>query len=302
MAGYREKLSGIFAPVTTPFKNQEIDENALRKNLGRLSKTPITGYLALGSTGEARSLSEEEELTILEIFREEAGQKIVMVGTATESTRHTIRKSQRAAEMGFPFVSVLTPGYFSKLMDAEKLVDYFRAVADQSPIPVVLYNAPQFAGGVSLTVPSMLGLAEHNNIAGIKDSSSVGPGPLLSRLDPSIDFAVLCGSTGFFYLSLLLGGRGGVISTANYLPELCHNLFEHFKSKAHNEALELHHKLTRINNGVSIYGPAGVKAAMDLLGYRGYEPRSPLKALGEDERRKLRILIEDEGIELSREG
>jgi 4-hydroxy-2-oxoglutarate aldolase len=224
-----------------------------------------------------------------------------MVGTACESTRHTIRKSRRAADMGFPFVSVLTPGYFARQMDGTALEDHYRLVADESSIPLLLYNAPKFAGGVSLTVTSVMRLAEHGNIVGIKDSSSAGPGALLSRLDPSSDFAVLAGSTGFFYPSLLLGAVGGVLSLADYLPGPCLRLYGLFRDEQFGEALELHRRLVRINTGVSgAFGVAGVKAAMDLCGYRGGEPRRPLMALRDEERQKIKTLIEGEGFEIDK--
>ena len=111
----RQKLAGVFAPVTTPFtSDDEVDLEALAFNLSRLRRTNLTGFLALGSNGEAESLSDEERSLVLKVFAEERGDKVVMVGTGCESTWETIEKSHMAAQMGFDYVSVLTPDYFAR--------------------------------------------------------------------------------------------------------------------------------------------------------------------------------------------
>jgi 4-hydroxy-2-oxoglutarate aldolase len=290
-------LKGVFVPIVTPFEDDELDLESLRENLRRLSETDITGYFALGSNGEARSLSDEEEIRVLEILAEERGDRLVMVGTGCESTRESIRKTKRAAKMGFPYASVLTPSYFPKQMNDETLIGFYKKIADGSPIPILVYNAPGFAGGVSLSVSALTALAEHGNIAGIKDSAPTGPGAFLAALTETSNFVVIAGSTNFFYPSLLLGAAGGILSLANYLPGYCSRLYELYRKKEYDQALDLHRLLVRINRAVSSrYGVAGVKAAMEIMGYKGKEPRHPLRAVDVSIRDNLHLMLKTAGV------
>ncbi len=293
---HKEKLSGVFAPIVTPFRDDELQLDDLRYNLQRLKNTDLTGYLALGSNGEFRSMTDEEQIKVLEVFSEEKGDKTVMVGTGCESTRETIHKSTIAADMGFTYVSVLTPGYFPKQMDGPTLKHYYQRVAEASPVPVILYNAPGFTGGVQIPPQIVVDLSLHPNILGMKDSSPTGPARFLSALDPKEDFHVLAGSANFFYPCLHLGAAGGILSLANVFPELCCDLYRLFLEKRYEEARKTHFQLARLNAAVSgTSGVAGVKAAMDLMGYRGREPRHPLNPLNVEQRFVLREKIESEG-------
>ena len=147
----RQKLSGVFAPVVTPFRGDQPDLDALAFNLTKLRQTDLTGFLALGSNGEVKSLTDEERLLVLEVFAQEKGDKVVMVGTGFESTKETIEKSHVAAQMGFDYVSVLTPHYHAKQIDGSALRRYYERVAEAISVPLLLYNAPQFAGGVLIS-------------------------------------------------------------------------------------------------------------------------------------------------------
>ena len=296
MKQHKEKLSGVFAPVVTPFRDDELLLDDLRFNLRKLNETSLTGYLALGSNGELRSLNDREQIQILEVFAEEKGDKVVMVGTGCESTKETIEKSNIAADMRFPYVSVLTPSYFAKDMDGRTLRDHYERIADASPVPVLLYNAPGFAGGVQIPPQTVLEISSHSNIAGMKDSSPTGPGRFLSKLDPAEDFCVLAGSAGFFYPSLHLGAPGGIISLANALPDICCDLYRLFTQGRYDEARKLHFRLARLNDAISgISGVAGVKAAMDVMGFKGGEPRHPLMPLSNEGKETIRAKIRAEG-------
>ena len=290
------KLSGVFAPVVTPFQNDEWSAKALRDNLRKLGQTGLTGYLALGSNGEYKSLNHREQIQILEIFAAEKNDKVIMVGTGCESTVQTIEKSKLAAQMGFDFVSVLTPSYFAKRMDGPTLHRYYERIADAVSIPVLLYNAPGFAGGVGIPPAVVAALARHPNIAGMKDSAPAGPGAFLRSKAALQDFTVLAGSTGFFYPALHLGAGGGVLSLANIFPEPCCELYRLFRDGSYDQALDLHGRLARLNTAVSgTYGVAGVKAAMDITGFTGGEPRHPLIGLDGDDPDRIRRAMVDEG-------
>ena len=296
MKSVKGKLSGVFAPMVTPFKDDRILMDDLSENLKKLNKTELTGYLALGSNGEFKSLSDEEQLKVLEIFAREKGDKVVMVGTACESTKQTIEKTGKAAEMGFDFASILTPGYFAKRINDEVLTGYYERIADSSPIPVLLYNAPGFTGGVRISPGAVSRLARHENIVGMKDSSPTGPNSFLAQLDSQQEFYVLAGSANFFYPSLHLGAAGGILSLANALPAQCCKLYRLFCEGAHEEALKLHFRLMRLNGAVSgTHGIAGVKGAMNVCGFKGGEPRHPLKPISEADKENIRKNIRAEG-------
>jgi 4-hydroxy-2-oxoglutarate aldolase len=143
----KQKLAGVFAPVVTPFQGDQPDLDALAFNLTKLRQTDLTGFLALGSNGgEVKSLTDEERLLVLEVFAQEKGDKVVMVGTGCESTKETIEKSHVAAQMDFDYVSVLTPHYHAKQMDGPTLGRYYERIAEAVSVPVLL-PPPQFASG-----------------------------------------------------------------------------------------------------------------------------------------------------------
>jgi len=185
--------------------------------------------------------------------------------------------------MGFDYVSILTPSYFPKQIDGAVLRDYYQKIADSIDIPVLLYNVPGFAGGVEIPAQTVVELSRHPNIVGMKDSSPPGPAKLLSLLDPAEDFSVLAGSANFFYPALHLGAIGGVLSLANVLPCPCCELYRLFTEANFDQAKQQHFRLARLNQAISgAWGVAGVKAAMDIIGFKGGQPRHPLKGLPVD--------------------
>lgn len=292
----KQKLSGVFAPVVTPFQGDQPDLDALAFNLTKLRQTDLTGYLALGSNGEVKSLTDEERLLVLEVFAQEKGDKVVMVGTGCESTKETIDKSHVAAQMGFEYVSVLTPHYHAKQMDGPTLQRYYERIAEAISVPVLLYNAPQFAGGVQIPPKTIAELSRHPNIVGMKDSAAAGPGRFLADLDPEEDFSVLAGGINFFYSSLHVGAAGGVLSLANVLPNACTELYDLFVRGMYDRARELSAGLIRLNQAISgAWGVAGVKAAMDLVGFRGGRPREPLTPVPAEAVAQIRQAMVNEG-------
>ena len=296
MGQNKRKLSGVFSPVVTPFRSDELALDDLRFNLRKLNETNLAGYLALGSNGEFKNLSDKEQNRILEVFAEEKGNKVVLVGAGCESTRQTIEKSKLALEMGFDYVSILTPSYFAKQIDGATLQCYYERISDSIDIPVLLYNAPGFTGGMEIPLQIVLELSRHPNIVGMKDSSPAGPAKLLSCLDPAEDFNVLAGSANFFYPSLHLGAPGGVLSLANALPGPCCDIYRLFTQGKYDDAKELSFRLARLNQAISgAWGVAGVKAAMDITGFKAGQPRHPLQGLTDEARERVRQTIINEG-------
>jgi 4-hydroxy-2-oxoglutarate aldolase len=294
---FEEMLSGVFAPVVTPFDKEEVRYDWLAENLAKLGESGLTGYLALGSNGEFMSLTRDEQLAVLDVFAEYKDHKVVMAGTGRESTCETIEMSCLAARRGADFVSVLTPHYFARRVTDEVLLRHYTEVAENVPVPVMLYNAPGFAGGVQLSPAVVRELAEHPNIAGMKDSSPAGMSGYLAATRGNDSFHVLAGSANFFFTALVSGAAGGVLSLANCLPDECCALYSACREGGLDEARRLHFRLLALNKAVSgRAGVAAVKAAMDLMGYRGGAPRRPLMPLDDAGREAIRMDFEREGI------
>lgn len=293
----KEKLSGVFVPAVTPFINDEIQFDKLEKNIRKLNETSIRGYLALGSNGENKSLTYDEKLKVLELFVKNKSDKVIMAGTGCESTRETISFSRDAAKIGVDFVSVLTPSYFAKQMKDEILLDYYTEIAENSSVPVLIYNAPGFAGGVKVS-PKVAGkLAVHENIVGMKDSSTDGIMGYLAASRDIENFHVIAGSANFFLTGLMCGATGGILSIANAFPGICCDLYDCFANGDIEKAIDVHFKVFKLNSKVSgSGGVSAVKAAATLAGYYGGEPRRPLKPLAPAQIEEMEKYLKEEGL------
>lgn len=292
----KEKLSGVYAPITTPFKNDYILYHGLAKNIQRMNKTGLRGYFVLGTNGEFKSLSVEEKLLVLKTVVDNAGpDKVVMAGTAAESTKETIDLTIEAARLGASMASLLVPSFFRKYMTDDVLTDYIIEVADASPVPVVLYNNPSVAADVLISPEVVKNVADHPNVVGMKDSSRGNFKAYIEAVKGK-DFYILAGSAGFFLDALMAGGVGGVLSLANVFPDECAKLYSMFEAGNIEEAKALSEKIVALNKEVSGFrGVAAVKGAMNLLGFVGGAPRRPLKALTEDEKETLRASLRKHG-------
>jgi 4-hydroxy-2-oxoglutarate aldolase len=290
------KLAGVFAPICTPFAEEEdLDLGALRFNLARYAESGILGYLALGSNGENRSMAEDERLRVLdEVVRHKGPGQVVLAGAAYDGQREAERFLAAAADVGADFGLVLSPGYFRAQMTDEVLYRYFASLADQARIPLLLYNAPGFCG-ITLS-PSLVGsLAVHPNIVGMKDSASGGIEAFLPFQGPS--FQVLAGSANFLFRAMAGGSPGGTVSLANSFPELALQLFRYGRARDTVNGVPLQDRVSRINAAISgAHGVAGVKAAMTLAGFRGGIPRRPLLPLGSEQVGALKALLVAEGL------
>lgn len=233
--------------------------------------------MVLGSTGESVYLDDYEKELVLASAREVAapGKQLVM-GTGQESTRAAIRLTRLAAKHGADFVLVVTPAYFKGQMTAEALMTHFTRVADDSPIPVLLYNVPQFTS-LNLQPELVAQLAQHPNIQGIKDSTGdIAQLTEIIRLVPR-EFAVLVGSDTVFYPALCVGATGGVLATPNVIPDMVVRLFHLFQQGKHREALNLQRRINPLASLIiTQYGVGGLKLAMDIIGFKGGGVRSPL--------------------------
>jgi 4-hydroxy-2-oxoglutarate aldolase len=286
-------FSGVFAALTTPYApDGSVSLSDLKHNLHLYNATDLLGYVALGSTGEVVLLARAEMDAVLATVKEAAAKgKRLIAGTGAESTAETIERTKRAAAFGYHAALVKTPHYYKTAYNSEALIAHFRRVADESPIPVMLYSIPQFTG-ITLNAVDVAALAEHPNIIGIKDSSGNvrGTADFVAATLPA--FNVLVGNAATLYPSFVIGARGGILALASALPEKCVTLFELIRQGHHEKARELQSTVARASKLViSELGLTGVKYVMDQRGYRGGLPRLPLLPLHDEQKKRLNDLL-----------
>jgi 4-hydroxy-2-oxoglutarate aldolase len=287
------KLHGVMPPITTPFQNGKLALDKLKKNFQKWNQTGLSGYLVLGSNGEAVYLNEREKIKVIEVSRESIPKsKIMLVGTGMESTQETIRFTNQAAKLGADWALVVTPSYFKGSMKPQILYDHFISVAESSRIGILIYNVPQFTG-INLEPELVAKLSEHPNIIGIKDSS--GNIQQLSEIVSLSQkrFAVFVGSAPVFFPALCVGAVGGILAVANVVPQECVRIKNLFHEKKFDEARVLQNRLIPLAKAVTTkYGIGGLKMAMDLAGYSGGDPRPPLKRPGREVAEELKRLMQ----------
>ena len=289
------KLSGIITPITTPFVSGKIDLSKLAENIERYNLTALKGYMPLGSNGEYLGLTDKESVQILEVIQQKkAKEKIILAGCGRESSAATLEFIRYIYPAGLDFAVVLTPHYYSSFMSEEALEKYFFDIADKSPVPLIIYNAPKFTGGLGISPELMEGLMQHENIAGLKNSSKLPISCYSERLNGNQNFALLAGNIGMLYQGIEQGAVGGICSTAAWLPEYCAEIYELIKEGKHTEAKKLYDFIREIStNTAGKYGVAGVKCAMEIRGFFGGELRLPLLPVPEDVKKQMQELIRE---------
>jgi 4-hydroxy-2-oxoglutarate aldolase len=293
------KLEGVFPPIPTPFDaDGNILRDKLKSNIALWNKTGLHGYVVLGSNGEAVMLNESERAALWEAARAAIPRdKLFLVGAGMESTRASIALAKRAAELGADAAMFVTPSYYKTQMNPQTLINHYRVIADASPIPVILYNMPA-ASGIDLDAATVIALAQHPNIVGIKDSSGnvAKFADIVRAVHP--DFSVIAGSGGYFYPALCVGAKGTVAALANVAPRECVALYDAFRAGRHDEARALQLRLVPLNQAITTrWNVPGLKAALDALdGYYGGPPRLPLRPLGEEDRAALRKIMQETGV------
>jgi 4-hydroxy-2-oxoglutarate aldolase len=291
--GNRPQLQGIIPALTTSFEADGVVSLVrMRDNIAFYERTGVSGFLAFGSTGESVLLNRVEFENVLAAVRDAAAPgKITIAGTGVDSAAETISRTEAAAKLGYDYALVCPPYYYKPAMNSHALVEHYRHVADASRIPILLYSVPQYTG-VAIEVDVAARLAEHPNVAGLKDSSGNVDrvGAILAAVPES--FSLLTGASTTIYPCMTLGAKGAILALADYLPEHCIALYEAIVSGDAHKSLELQRRLipptTRI---VGALGIAGVKYAMDRRGYYGGPVRSPLQPLGDAQKREVETLI-----------
>jgi 4-hydroxy-2-oxoglutarate aldolase len=293
-------LRGTFLPVTTPFDpvTGDVDVVAFRANLRRWFEHPVRGLLIAGSTGESVFLDDGEFLSLMEAARDAVPEdRLIIAGTGAESTRHTITKTKKAADAGADAVLVKPPAYFKGAMTPEALARHFRAVADASPVPVIVYQVPLRLSTLEFPTGLVAELSHHNNIVGIKDSR--GNLDLVGELveQCSDGFQVLVGAGHILYGGLETGAVGGIVAVGLMAPAEAAEISVAFYDDRKADAGRLQERIgpvhTQIVGGM---GVPGIKAALDILGYAGGAPRPPLSAPSDARRDEVRAILEGGGL------
>lgn len=293
-------LSGVFVPAVTPFQkgSGDLDIPAFKANLQAWCQHPIQGIVIAGTTGEAVLLDEDERLALVVAGRDVLPSDILLtVGTGVESTRATIRLTQMAAEAGAEAVLVQPPAYYKGAMTPEALREHYRAVADASPVPVIVYQAPLRMSTLDFPTGLVAELSTHENIVGIKDSRGKLDlmGEVVEQCQPG--FQLLVGSGALLYPALEIGAVGGIVAVANLAPGPTGEIYQAFKAGRSSEAGRLQQQVGPIHNEiVGAIGVPGVKVALDLLGFVGGDPRPPIRPLSDKGRNEVKGVLSRGGL------
>jgi len=294
-----DRLRGVFAPVTTPFDSVSGDVAPIpwRDNLRRWCEQPLDGLVLFGSTGEGALLDEEEKVRLTGFARDVVPAGIpLVVGASAESTRATIRQAKRMAEAGADAILTHPPAYFGPYLAPSALRDYYRAVADESPVPVLIYHMPKYTK-VTLDAGLVGELTRHPNIVGLKDSSGD-----IKRFAEYTDVCersccLFVGNGTLLYTALELGAVGGILAVADFAAGLAAEVVRRFRAGDTQGAGRAQEQLTPLHKEiVASYGAVGVKAALDHLGWSGGVPRAPLQPLGAKDLRKVTAALDGAGL------
>jgi len=230
---------GIYVPTVAFFKPdeyQQVDVEATTRHVQMLARAGVTGIVTHGSNGEAVHLNDDERMLATETTRQALtqcgqGDMTIVVGCGAASTQQTIKLCLDAAKSGGDFALVLPPSYYGSLLTKKAISDYFRAVADASPIPIVIYNFPAVQGGFDMTSDQIIELSKHDNIVGVKlTCGNTGKLARVAAATASKGFATMGGSADFLLPTLVAGGHGVIAGLGNLSP------------KAHVQAMRLYEK------------------------------------------------------------
>jgi 4-hydroxy-2-oxoglutarate aldolase len=277
------KLHGIFAPLTTPFDaDGDVALGQVRSNVALYNKTKLAGYVPNGSTSESVLLRWEEVYKVWETVRDAATpEKILIAGTGAESTEETIEHTNRAAKIGYAVALVRTPSFYKPSINDHMLAEHYLRVADAARIPVMVYSVPVFTH-VTVGASLIERVGKHPNIVGMKDSSGDVAGVAAIIAAAPKEFQTLTGSASTLYEALQAGAVGAILGLADAFPDLCAEIYAAAGAGDRAKAQTLAQKLVVPSKMLLMdYGIAGLKYAMDRLGFYGGLPRLPLLAVSD---------------------
>lgn len=285
-------------PVVSTFQsNGDLDRDAFLFNINAHLEHGVDGVLVAGSSGESALLDTTDRRTLIEWAREAVpADKWLLAGVGSESTRETILRAREAKAAGASAALVISPHYFLKRMTEAALLSHFRAVADASPIPVMLYNMPAYAH-VVLSPALVQEMSQHENVIGMKDSAGNVPVFTQYLQSQSPTFRVLNGSGAAVAPTMAAGAGGAILAIALFAGPAVRLMFDAAKAGRVDEAAAIQLRLLPLATDIGgAYGPAGVKAAMTLVGLKGTVPRSPLLPVSPDELAIIRTRLEAAGV------
>jgi len=242
-------------------------------------------------------MNERERLTAVDAVRSAAAQgKIIIAGTGQQSAAATIAFTNRAAGAGADYALAVTPFYYKSQMTAEALEQYYRDVAGNVRIPVIIYSVSKFTG-IDMPLAAVLALKNHPNIAGMKESSgNIGFLGEVARAGGG-DFSMLQGVGSALYASLVTGAQGGILALSDMAPRETVDIYEAFRAGDYERARKIQLRIVTVNQKiVGQYGVPGIKHALDLLGYHGGDPRPPLRPVSREIRNSIKDILTDAGL------
>jgi 4-hydroxy-2-oxoglutarate aldolase len=282
VSGVAERIGGILVPVTTPFDPMtgDVAPVPFRDNLRAWIAEGVHGVVLFGTTGEAPLLDEAERLALMEYARDVVPPEAALIaGAGADSTRAAVRLARSLGAAGAEAVLVHPPVFFAPALDSASIVAHYRAVADGSPVPVLLYHFPKFTH-VEFEAGLVAELARQPNIIGLKDSS--GDVKRFAAYTEAVPegFRLLVGSGALLYTALELGAAGGICGLGLLAAADCAAIVGEFARGRPGEAGRIQSRIGPVHRDVvARYGVRGVKAALDLLGMHGGDPRPPLRPL-----------------------
>ncbi|CAL1530965.1 unnamed protein product [Lymnaea stagnalis] len=287
-------ISGIFPPIPTPFNEDEsIAYDKLESNMKKWNKIPFSGYVVQGSNGECCFLTWDERIQMVKETKRLAGPgKLIIAGSGCESTRDTISLTKLMAEAGAQAVLVVNPFYFKASMNSDALIAHFTKVADEVPVPVILYNVPSNTG-MDIPPDVVIRLSQHPNIIGMKESGGdITRIASLVYATSSAKFQILAGSAGFLLAAYHVGCVGGICGAANVIGEDVCKLAQLSKSNDLKSAMDLQLKIVGPNTCITRrFGVPGLKTALEWFGYYGGPTRLPLIPLKTEEIDAMRLIF-----------
>ncbi len=290
-------LQGIFPPIPTPFEQQRVALNRLKENVEKLIDTGINGVVALGSNGENASLTRVEKIAVVEHVRNALPDEMPLVaGASADAYPDVIEMVNTVAECGANAALIHPPVFFRDKLADDGVVAFYRLIADHSRIPILLYNVPKYCG-YQFSLNTLRQLATHENIIGLKNSTeNIAYFAEVKQVVPA-DFQVLAGTASILFPALMMGACGGIVALANAAPKHCLSIYSDFQNSNFEKARETQQKILGLNRALTAtYGVPGLKAAMDMLGYFGGEPRLPLLAASSQEKATIRELLAQAGL------
>jgi 4-hydroxy-tetrahydrodipicolinate synthase len=288
-------FGGAIVAIVTPFRNGKVDEQALRKLIEEQIAAGTDGIAPCGTTGESTTLSHEEHDRVIEMTIDAVRKRIpVIAGTGSNSTAEALRLTRHAWEAGADGALLVCP-YYNRPTQ-EGLYQHYRTIAEEVPIPIIIYNIPGRTG-TNLLPETLARLAEIRNIVGVKEASgSLKQMSDVIRLCGS-DFDVLSGDDIFTLPLLAIGGKGVISVISNVVPADMAEMVDVFAAGDLEGARALHYRMAPLIDVLFIEtNPIPVKAALAMMGKIEYELRLPLCRMSEKNEGTLKKAMQDYGL------